>query len=32
MEQAAQRFATELEAVVKSYPEQWFNYYNFWAE
>ena len=26
----AQLFANELEAVVKEYPEQWFNYYEFW--
>ena len=26
----AQSFATELENVVKKYPEQWFNFYNFW--
>lgn len=26
----AQSFANELECVVKKYPEQWFNYYNFW--
>jgi len=25
-----QSFASELESVVKKYPEQWFNFYNFW--
>jgi len=28
---AAQHFALLLEAVVRQYPEQWFNYYNFWS-
>lgn len=27
----AQRFADELEAIVRQYPTQWFNYYDFWA-
>lgn len=27
----AQRFAAELEEIVKQYPTQWFNYYDFWA-
>jgi len=27
----AQRFANELEGIVRMYPTQWFNYYNFWA-
>ena len=27
---AAQHFALLLEAVVRQYPEQWFNYYSFW--
>lgn len=26
----AQAFATELEAILKKYPEQWYNYYEFW--
>lgn len=26
----AQGFASELESVVRKYPTQWFNYYNFW--
>ena len=26
----AQSFASELETVVRKYPEQWFNFYNFW--
>ena len=30
MEQAAQNFARQLEAIVHRYPTQWFNYYNFW--
>jgi predicted LPLAT superfamily acyltransferase len=28
----ASTFVTELEQKVKMYPEQWFNYYNFWAK
>lgn len=27
----AQRFADELETIVRQYPTQWFNYYDFWA-
>lgn len=27
----AQSFANELETIVRKYPTQWFNYYNFWA-
>lgn len=27
----AQAFASELENIVKQYPEQWFNFYNFWT-
>lgn len=27
----AQRFAAELEEIVRQYPTQWFNYYDFWA-
>jgi len=23
-------FTTEMETKVKAYPEQWFNYYDFW--
>jgi predicted LPLAT superfamily acyltransferase len=26
----AQKFATNLETIVKKYPEQWFNFYDFW--
>jgi predicted LPLAT superfamily acyltransferase len=26
----AQHFASEIEAILKQYPEQWFNYYEFW--
>ena len=26
-----ERYVTELETSVKQYPDQWFNYYNFWA-
>ena len=26
----AQSFASELENIVRKYPEQWFNFYNFW--
>lgn len=26
----AQHFASEIEAILKRYPEQWFNYYEFW--
>ena len=26
----AQNFASEVESVLKNYPEQWFNYYDFW--
>ena len=28
----AQSFATELETIVRKYPEQWFNFYNFWKK
>jgi predicted LPLAT superfamily acyltransferase len=24
-------YAAEMEIKVKKYPEQWFNYYNFWS-
>ena len=27
----AQSFAREMEAVLRKYPEQWFNYYEFWS-
>jgi predicted LPLAT superfamily acyltransferase len=30
VELAAQDFVEEMEAIVKKYPEQWFNYYDFW--
>ena len=30
MEQTSQRFAQQLETIVRQYPTQWFNYYNFW--
>jgi predicted LPLAT superfamily acyltransferase len=26
-----EEFAHEMEIKVKKYPEQWFNYYNFWG-
>jgi predicted LPLAT superfamily acyltransferase len=29
-ERLMKRYATDLESMVKRYPEQWFNYYNFW--
>ena len=28
----AQHFASEIEAILKQYPEQWFNYYEFWNQ
>lgn len=28
----AQAFATELETILKKYPEQWYNYYEFWGD
>jgi len=28
----AQSFANELENIVRKYPEQWFNFYNFWGK
>jgi predicted LPLAT superfamily acyltransferase len=28
----AQRFADEMDDVVRRYPTQWFNYYEFWNE
>ena len=30
MQEMLVEFATEMEIKVKQYPEQWFNYYNFW--
>ena len=30
MEQAARSFASQLECIVRRYPTQWFNYYDFW--
>ena len=30
MQDMAQKFAAELEAMVRLYPTQWFNYYDFW--
>ena len=32
MADMAQHFASELENVVRMYPTQWFNYYDFWKE
>lgn len=31
-EECAARFAAELETMVRRYPEQWFNYYDFWQK
>ncbi len=31
MQQLATQYATELERVVRMYPTQWFNFYDFWA-
>ena len=31
MQDMAQKFAVELEAMVRLYPTQWFNYYDFWS-
>lgn len=31
MAQLAQSYATELEHRIKEYPEQWFNFYDFWS-
>jgi len=28
----AQSFSNELETIVRKYPEQWFNFYNFWGK
>ena len=30
MQEMLADFAGEMEKKVKKYPEQWFNYYNFW--
>ena len=30
MQQVLKEFAAEMEEKAKLYPEQWFNYYNFW--
>lgn len=32
MEQLAQSYASELERRIKQYPEQWFNFYDFWKQ
>ena len=32
MTDMARKFAAELESVVRMYPTQWFNYYDFWKE
>ena len=32
MAQLAQSFAQRLEAIVRRYPTQWFNYFDFWAQ
>ena len=32
IEMLARRFSEELETVLRKYPEQWFNYYDFWHE
>ena len=32
MSQLAQSFATQLESVVRRYPTQWFNYFDFWKQ
>ena len=32
MSQLAQNFATELENMVRRYPTQWFNYFDFWKQ
>ena len=31
MQQMLNQFAGEMEIKIKKYPEQWFNYYNFWS-
>jgi predicted LPLAT superfamily acyltransferase len=32
LEAFAQEFADSIELMVRKYPLQWFNYYNFWKE
>lgn len=32
MSQLAQHFAAQLEEIVRSYPTQWFNYFDFWKQ
>lgn len=32
IEALAQRFATRLEEIVRQYPTQWYNYYDFWKQ
>ena len=32
IEAMTRTFAHELECIVKKYPEQWFNFYNFWKD
>ena len=32
MTQLAQSFATQLEDIVRRYPTQWFNFFDFWAQ
>ena len=31
-EQVAQRYVRELETILRQYPDQWFNYYDFWND
>ena len=31
MQDMAQKFAAELETMVRLYPTQWFNFYDFWS-
>jgi predicted LPLAT superfamily acyltransferase len=32
MQQMLNEYVNEIEKKVKEYPEQWFNYYNFWEQ
>ena len=32
IQQLAQAFATQLEDIVRRYPTQWFNYFDFWKQ
>jgi len=32
MSQMAQNFAENLEEIVRKYPTQWFNYFDFWKQ